>query len=379
MAPGDLDVSSAGFFNENTCCWSLHSSSPAKAVSPDAFLMGSDNETTSSENMTINGSILGNNVAVAFGALILSIVFLLGVPGNLFIIWSILARARKRSVTTLLILNLACADSCLMCLTIFFIIYLAKQNWVFGGVMCKMLFYLCNTNMYASIMIITLMSLHRLVAVVWPTYLKACTRRRTVLLALGGLWIVVFLLALPALIFRKTEKYGEGRILCGTHHSSPQHVILQYTLETVVGFLVPYVIIVSSYVRILRRLRQTMFKRRIRSENLIQAIIVTFCIFWLPYHIINIVQVMEVLTQKGPTKTRLYNIWHSSRAVTSALAFISSCANPILYTFAGRSYIKADGLAFMARLFEGTVLDYGARKGRQTKDQTTNLTECRTI
>lgn len=67
--------------------------------------------------------------------------------------------------------------------------------------------------------------------------------------------------------------------------------VFQYTLETVVGFLVPYVIIVSSYVCILRRLRQTMFKRRIRSENLIQAIIVTFCLFWLPYHCINIVQV----------------------------------------------------------------------------------------
>ncbi|XP_051726043.1 leukotriene B4 receptor 2b isoform X1 [Ctenopharyngodon idella] len=342
--------------------------------------MESGNQSTSTVNMTTmnpDKSTVGNSISVAFGALILSVVFLLGVPGNLFIIWSILARARKWSVTTLLILNLACADGCLMCLTIFFIIYLAKQSWIFGGVMCKMLFYLCNTNMYASIMIITLMSLHRLVAVVWPKYLKACTRRRTVLLVLGGLWIVVFLLALPALRFRETMDYRNGRTLCETNHGRPQHVILQYTLETVVGFLVPYVIIVSSYACILRRLRQTMFKRRIRSENLIQAIIVAFCIFWLPYHIINVVQVVAALIQEESTKKRLDHIWQSSRAVTSALAFISSCANPILYTFAGRSYIKADGLAFMARLFEGTVLDYGARK--RPKDQTSNLTECTTI
>ncbi|XP_016365552.1 leukotriene B4 receptor 1-like [Sinocyclocheilus rhinocerous] len=335
--------------------------------------MGSDNGNTSL-NMTNHSedeSIVSNNISVTFGALILSIVFLLGVPGNLFIIWSILARARKRSVTTLLILNLACADGCLMCLTIFFIIYLAKQNWIFGSVMCKLLFYLCNTNMYASIMIITLMSLHRLVAVMWPTYLTACTRRRTVLLVLGGLWIVVFLLALPALIFREEIKNDNGkeRTVCATHHKSSKHVVFQYTLETVVGFLVPYVIIVSSYVCILRRLRQTMFKRWIRSENLIQAIIVTFCIFWLPYHSINIVQVVAALTPKeSPLKKKLDDIWQSSRAVTSALAFISSCANPVLYAFAGRSYIKADGLAFMARLFEGTVLDYGARRGRQNRD-----------
>ncbi|XP_016316563.1 leukotriene B4 receptor 1-like isoform X1 [Sinocyclocheilus anshuiensis] len=280
--------------------------------------MGSDNGTSSLENVTNSNSIVSNNISVTFGALILSIVFLLGVPGNLFIIWSILARARKRSVTTLLILNLACADGCLMCLTIFFIIYLAKQNWIFGTVMCKLLFYLCNTNMYASIMIITLMSLHRLVAVMWPIYLTACTRRRTVLLVLGGLWIVVFLLALPALIFRRTEKNynGKERTVCATHH---QHGVFQYTLETVVGFLVPYVIIVSSYGCILRRLRQTMFKRRIQSENLIQAIIVTFCIFWLPYHCINIVQVAAALTSDGSLKKRRvedFKVWSTDISPT---------------------------------------------------------------
>ncbi|XP_043077371.1 leukotriene B4 receptor 2b [Puntigrus tetrazona] len=333
--------------------------------------MGLDNGTSSFENMTNINSAVSNDLSFTFGAIILSIVFLLGVPGNFFIIWSILARAHKRSVTTLLILNLACADGCLMCLTFFFIIYLAKQSWIFGTVMCKLLFYLCNTNMYASIMIITLMSLHRLVAVMWPTYLTACTRRRTVLLVLGGLWIVVFLLALPALIFRQTETIknnGENRTVCSIHHENPQHGVFQYTLETVVGFLVPYVIIVSSYVCILRRLRQTMFKRRIRSENLIQAIIVTFCIFWLPYHCVNIVQVAADLTSDKSLKKTLDNIWKSSRAVTSALAFISSCANPVLYALAGRSYIKADGLAFMARLFEGTVLDYGARRSQQNRD-----------
>nr|XP_055057647.1 leukotriene B4 receptor 2b [Misgurnus anguillicaudatus]XP_055057648.1 leukotriene B4 receptor 2b [Misgurnus anguillicaudatus] len=320
------------------------------------------------KNATIpeDKSIVGN-IPATFGALILSIVFLLGVPGNLFIIWSILARARKRSVTTLLILHLAFADGFLMCLTIFFIIYLAQKKWIFGAVMCKVLFYLCNTNMYASIMIIMLMSLHRFVAVVYPGYLRACTRRRTVLLLLGGLWIVVFLLALPALIFRaeKTEiNYnGKNRTVCATDHTQSRHAVFQYTLETMVGFLVPYAVIVFSYVCILRRLRETKFKRRIRSENLIQAIIVTFCIFWLPYHFINTLQVVAALTPEGSlAKNKLDKIWQSGRTVTSALAFISSCANPILYTFAGRSYIKADGLAFMARLFEGTVLDYNSRR-----------------
>ena len=63
---------------------------------------------------------------------------------------------------------------------------------------------------------------------------------------------------------------------------------------------------------------------------------------------------------------RLDNITRSSRAVTSALAFISSCANPVLYTFAGKSYIKKNGFAFMARLFEGTSLDQTGTKKAET-------------
>lgn len=68
-------------------------------------------------------------------------------------------------------------------------------------------------------------------------------------------------------------------------------MILQYTFELVLGFLIPYGVIVGSYICILRRIRRTKFRRHIRSEKLILAIVVTFCVFWLPYHVINMVQV----------------------------------------------------------------------------------------
>uniref|UniRef100_A0A667WUC7 Leukotriene B4 receptor 2a n=1 Tax=Myripristis murdjan TaxID=586833 RepID=A0A667WUC7_9TELE len=302
--------------------------------------------------------IMENPASTAVGALILSLVFLLGVPGNLFIIWSILARARKQSVTTLLILNLACADGSLMAITPFFIIYLIQQKWVFGKVMCKILFYLCLANMYASIQLIMLMSLHRLVAILWPQRVSAITRRRTVLRVLAFVWVVVMAASVPAIVFRD-ERPRKGRLVCESYHNRPGEVVLQYTMELVIGFLIPYSVIVCSYICILRRIRQTKFQRRIRSEKLILAIVVTFCLFWLPYHVINMVQVCSLLDY----------IWQTWRPVASSLAFISSSANPVLYVFAGKSYIRREGLAFMARLFEGAALDSGTRKSRQNSRQ----------
>lgn len=69
---------------------------------------------------------------------------------------------------------------------------------------------------------------------------------------------------------------------------------MQYGMETVLGFLLPYSVIIGSYVCILRRIRKTRFRRRIRSEKLILVIIVTFGLFWLPYHIVNMVQVCAI-------------------------------------------------------------------------------------
>ncbi|CAL8241623.1 unnamed protein product [Merluccius merluccius] len=315
-------------------------------------------------------SIVSSMPATAVGGVILSLVFLLGVPGNLFIIWSILARARKQSVTTLLILNLAYADSSLMVLTPFFLVYLVRRSWDFGEALCKILFYLCLANMYASIMLITLMSLHRFVSIVWPQRITASVGRKVALRALVAVWALVLLASIPALLLRKVKK-RENRQVCDSFHESGGEVVLQYTMELLLGFIIPYPIIVGSYVCILRRIRQTKFRRRVRSEKLILAIVVTFCVFWLPYHVVNMVQVAAALcTENSPLKKTLDIIWRRSRAITSSLAFISSCANPVLYVFAGKSYIRREGLAFMARLFEGTTLDSVAtRKSRQNSRQ----------
>uniref|UniRef100_I3KDB6 Leukotriene B4 receptor 2b n=1 Tax=Oreochromis niloticus TaxID=8128 RepID=I3KDB6_ORENI len=298
-----------------------------------------------------------NNYSSAIGALILSLVFLLGVPGNLFIVWSILARIRQRSVTTLLILNLACADGFLMALSIFFIIYLAMRTWIFGNAMCKILFYLCNSNMYASIFLITLMSVHRFLAVVFPHTLYRLITRKVVRRVILGTWVLVMVISIPSLVFRDVKKE--------TDEMNRTTYLFQYAFETVAGFIIPYAIIITSYVVILKRLRETKFQRNVRNEKLILTIVITFGLFWLPYHVINMVQVCA--PQWQPLSPRLDTISQSSRAVTSTLAFISSCANPVLYTFAGKSYIKKNGFAFMAKLFEGTLSD-------QTGTKSTRLT-----
>ncbi|XP_016365063.1 leukotriene B4 receptor 1-like [Sinocyclocheilus rhinocerous] len=346
------------------------SSSPFVLPSPTLNMSSRD---PSNFSGTASGSetILSNSSGAVAGAAILSLVFLLGVPGNVFIVWSILARVRRRSITTLLILNLAFADGFLMLLTPFFMVYLFQRSWIFGLVLCKVLFYLCCANMYASIFLIMLMSLHRLVAIVWPKRVGALTNRRTLTQVLAGLWVLALGLSVPVLVFRTTKEVSREpqSLVCDCHHPRPQYEVMQYGMETLLGFLLPYGVIIGSYVCILRRIRKTRFRRRIRSEKLILVIIITFGLFWLPYHIINMVQVAAALhPEDSPAKENLKKIRTKLRALTSTVAFVSSCINPVLYTFAGKSFIRREGLAFMARLFEGTALETSWRIRRSNQN-----------
>lgn len=176
--------------------------------------MAQDNSTFHAGNSTI----VNNPVGTTMGALILSIVFLLGFPGNLFIIWSILARAKRHSVTTLIILNLAIADGSLMALTPFFIAYLVSKEWAFGEAMCKILFYLCLLNMYASIQLIMLMSVYRMLAVLWPQRVARISSRKVVMRVLAVVWVLVMIASIPAMLFRKVGKNNRNKLVCDSFH-----------------------------------------------------------------------------------------------------------------------------------------------------------------
>lgn len=69
------------------------------------------------------------------------------------------------------------------------------------------------------------------------------------------------------------------------------HEAFQYLFETIMGFLLPFTLINTCYSTVLCRLRSARFKRRSRGSWLILMIICAFAVFWLPYHIVNLIQV----------------------------------------------------------------------------------------
>ncbi|CDQ97533.1 unnamed protein product [Oncorhynchus mykiss] len=144
------------------------------------------------------------SISHQIGISILVLAFVFGFPGNLFVVWSVLCRVRHRSVTCLLVLNLAAADALVLLSAPLFLHFLAgRRGWEFGAVACKTVHYLCCVNMNVSIYLICLMSMDRWLAVARPFLSQRMRTKKTLMAVLLAIWVLAFVLALPMPFYRR--------------------------------------------------------------------------------------------------------------------------------------------------------------------------------
>ncbi|XP_010794836.1 leukotriene B4 receptor 1-like isoform X2 [Notothenia coriiceps] len=323
--------------------------------SSQAFLMASNITTTISQQSSFASVPLSVNAMV--GIAILTLAFVLGFPGNLFVVWTVLCRVKNRSVTGLLVLNLSMADAFVLLSAPLFLRYLAGgRGWEFGSAACKLVHYLSSVNMYMSIYLICLMSMDRWLAVSRPFLFKTMRTKRSLLILLLVVWVLALLLPVPMPFYRRLDMRSTfpnniTLSFCVPYHwKSKGHRVFQYLFETIMAFLLPFSLINTCYSSVICRLQSAKFQRRAQGSRLILMIICTFAVFWLPYHIVNIIEVVGVLQDSKSAVT----VALAARPNVTAFAYFSSAVNPMLYVFAGSSHIRQAGFSFMGKLFEAT-------------------------
>uniref|UniRef100_A0A6J0VH72 Leukotriene B4 receptor 1 n=1 Tax=Pogona vitticeps TaxID=103695 RepID=A0A6J0VH72_9SAUR len=310
---------------------------------------------TSSNETMLQGATLGQAV--------LSLAFILGFPGNTFVVWSACCLVRKRTVTCLLILHLAIADLAVLLTAPVFLRFLSAGKWELGEGVCKACHYISGVSMYASVYLIALMSLDRCLAISWPFVSQKIRTRSTTRVLVAAIWLAGVFLAIPVLLYRK-EVLKNERLFCVLYHPKPKHLVFHALFETITGFVLPFVVIIYSYGSIGRRLKETRFRRKRRTNHLIGLIVGAFAIFWLPYHVVNLLDVTAVWSNSQ----KVLKAGKMARPVLVAFAFFSSSVNPILYAFSGGSFIRSAGFGFMAKLFEGTASEMSSVKHGTMQD-----------
>ncbi|XP_067248644.1 C-C chemokine receptor type 5-like isoform X2 [Chanodichthys erythropterus] len=284
-------------------------------------------------------SCVYKNHGAIFIPVLYSLFFVVGFLGNTLVIWVVLMGVKMRSMTDICLLNLAIADLLLVS-SLPFLAHYARDQWIFGNVMCTMVLSVYYIGFYSGIFFIVLMSVDRYLAVVHAVFALRVRTRTYGILASMVIWIIAVFASFPELTYLKTTDLN-NQSYC-THyptndqtnyHSSKINCTFKMN---VIGLILPLIVIGFCYSMILKRLLTVRSSRRQAMRLVIVVMVVFFCC-WAPYNLAAFVKALEI-------KEYIPHSCESSKAITlslqitEAVAYSHSCLNPILYVFVGEKF-----------------------------------------
>ncbi|XP_052003483.1 C-C chemokine receptor type 5-like [Xyrauchen texanus] len=263
--------------------------------------------------------------------------FVVGFPGNILVVWVLLMGVKLRSMTDICLLNLALADLLLVS-TLPFLAHYARDQWIFGEVMCTVVLSAYYIGFYSGIFFIVLMSVDRYLAVVHAVFALRVRTRKYGILASVVVWIVAVSSSFPQLMHLKISNYNNTQLcaaypLNDSNHYSKTSDIFKMNI---LGLIIPLIVIGFCYSMILSRLLTARSSRK-QAMRLVIVVMVAFFICWAPYNFAAFVKALEL-------KNLIDNSCESSNAIrlslqiTEAVAYSHSSLNPILYVFVGEKF-----------------------------------------
>nr|BDP38633.1 fluorescent sensor for C3a complement [synthetic construct] len=133
---------------------------------------------------------------------ILGLTCLLGLLGNGLVLW-VAGVKMKTTVNTVWFLHLTLADF-LCCLSLpFSLAHLILQgHWPYGLFLCKLIPSIIILNMFASVFLLTAISLDRCLIVHKPIWCQNHRNVRTAFAICGCVWVVAFVMCVPVFVYR---------------------------------------------------------------------------------------------------------------------------------------------------------------------------------
>ncbi|TNM98049.1 hypothetical protein fugu_014295 [Takifugu bimaculatus] len=152
-----------------------------------------------------------------FLPVVYALIFIMGITGNGLVVLVLGCQRRSKcSLTDRYRLHLSAADLLFVLALPFWAVDAAMADWRFGAATCVGVHAIYTVNLYGSVLILAFISLDRYLAVVRATDTNTGGLRQLLAhrLVYAGAWLPAGLLAVPDLVFARTQEGGEGAMLC---------------------------------------------------------------------------------------------------------------------------------------------------------------------
>ncbi|XP_068173546.1 C5a anaphylatoxin chemotactic receptor 1 [Antennarius striatus] len=263
-----------------------------------------------------------------------SVVFLLGVPGNALVVW-VTGFCMTRSVTSLWFLNLALADLlCCLSLPLLMVPLAHDDHWHFGSLACTLIKSVFHLVMFCSVLQLVLISVDRWILVSRPVWCQNNRRPKQGAWGCVAVWFLALLGSIPQFIFTKEIEAGKKKRECLTVYTELSSWLVT-SYRFLVGFLIPFLVIMACHLVVYRRAESGLSRGRERSKRtlkVIVAVVLSFFLCWLPLHILDFI--VLVVPRRSVHSPHVY----VAHVLAVCLAYFNSCLNPLLYVCLGRSF-----------------------------------------
>uniref|UniRef100_A0A8D2LRW4 G-protein coupled receptor 15 n=1 Tax=Varanus komodoensis TaxID=61221 RepID=A0A8D2LRW4_VARKO len=267
-----------------------------------------------------------------------SIVFIVGIVGNILLIGSLIFKRHIQRQIDIFIINLAFSDSAFLITLPFWVdkeIY--SGLWRSGTFFCKGSSYIISVSMHCSIFLLTGMSVDRYLAILYPLVARRFRTKQHSIRFCICIWILSCLLGLPTLRSRDLQIYSDDTYCMDTT------TVFTHKIESLLmlffGFFVPLLSILTCYYSIIKKLCQHYQRtgphdKKLRKSIKIVFIVVSAFVFsWTPFNIFKFIFLVFDFEELQPHFCFISNIAYVGMQLCGPFAFAHSCANPLIYFF----------------------------------------------
>lgn len=162
---------------------------------------------------------------------------------------------------------------------------------------------------------------------------QICSRTRPYMVQLICLvgWIFSLLLSIPDWMYLKAARVPaqEDNYECVYMYSCTAARMASYFSFLVLGFLLPFIVLLYCFVHVLLQCRSKMSVPKQRAVQVTFALVLVFFISWTPFNAALLMDTFNFSSEK-PAEFCEKNRWTAVK-ITAILGFLHSCLNPLIY------------------------------------------------
>ncbi|KAM4718270.1 C-C chemokine receptor type 1-like [Anableps anableps] len=262
--------------------------------------------------------------------------FIFSVVTNVLVLVIIHRFEKLTNVINILLVNLVASSLIFMSSLPFVGVYMQRSEWIFGQIMCKIVFSAYYMGFYSSVFFLTLLTIDRYIAVVFSLLAVRLRNQRYAVISCAVVWLVSGLACVRPMFFHSTFIHL-GKQYCEEMTGNLTNIDVKmlkragFYIQLFVFLILPLAVIIFCYVRIVITIISSNILSKFRTVRLVFIIVLIFFICWIPFNIVELLH-----DETNDCKARQKHGY--ALQITRNMAYFYFCISPIFYTLVGRKF-----------------------------------------